>query len=128
MSFPVQRVDQLSIVISNPTHQVRHYTIAEIKGEIINSSSEELYIGSKSWGFNSLCGPGIPGKVNPNIPSVVSAHSTTGEIRLLTLEINIDAFDAVENMTVGNFSLEYHDSSGTRYRTAPALFHLILQQ
>lgn len=120
MSFPVKRVDQLCVVISDPILLVQHYTLVDIKGVIINFSSEELYIGSTSWG-------GVTGKLNPNITNTLPAHSDTGEIVLLTLEINRDDIDPIENMIIGNFILNYNVSSGERYTTAPALFQLILQ-
>jgi hypothetical protein len=119
MSFPVNRVDQLCIVISEPIQHVKHYTIVEIRGVLVNFSSEELYVVGISSG-------GIAGKVSKSMPSVMPAHSATGEILLLTIEVNRDEFDPIENMVIGNIRLQYSGASGAMYLTAPALFQLIL--
>lgn len=115
----VKRLDQLCVIISNPIRHVRHYTLEEIKGVIINFSSEDLYIGAKSWG-------NVSGKVSAAIPNKINAHSSTGEILLLTVEINRDQIDPIENMVIGTFGLQYHDRSGNNYATEKAVFQLLL--
>ena len=124
MKFPNQRDDQFGVIITDPIQHVRHYTVAEIRGVIVNFSSEELYVGSIGFGGTG----NVRGKANPHIPKTLPAHSSTGEILLLTVEINIDDFDPIENMKVCDFHFDYADSSGGRYRIPRALFQLILQQ
>ncbi len=126
MSFPNKRVDQVCVVISEPFLQVKHYTIAEVRGVVVNFSSDEIYIADRGMSLGPQSPPGITNKVNPDIPSILPAHSSTGEILLITLEINRDSFDAIENMMVGSIILHYTDSSRTMYQTAPALFQLLL--
>src|ERR1044072_8424258 len=121
MSGIVRRHDQIAIIVCNPIRHVRHYTQEEIKGVIVNFSSDDLYLGAISWG--NVRG----GHVNRNIPKVFPAHSSTGEIVLLTLDINRDDIDPVENMVVGRFGFQYSDASGTRYATESGVFQLLLQ-
>lgn len=127
-SIPEQRVDQLCVVISNPVLQVRHNTNVEIRGLIVNFSPQELHVIAHGWGLSPVAEPGIPGQASPSFPSVLPARQATAEMTLLTLQINLDAFDAIENMMVGNIYIQYGDASGAMFKTAPALFQLILQQ
>ena len=124
MSAVIQRVDQIAITIRNPSRHVRHYTPEEIRGVIINFSPEDLYIGAISSG--SPLG-GLRGHPHPDIPKVLPAHSSTGEIVLLTLEINRDEIDPYENLILGSFAFQYSDAAGKSYATERALFHLLLR-
>lgn len=124
MSSVTKRLDQIAIVICNPTRHVMHYTLEEIKGVIINFSSEDLYVGSKSWG--SLLGR-VQAHVHPDFPNVLPAHSSTGEIVLLNLEINRNDVDPYDNMILGRFGFQYSDASGKSYAPESALFQLILR-
>ena len=124
MSGVIKRVDQIAIIICNPVRHVRHYTLEEIRGVIINFSPDDLYIGAKSWG--SVQGR-IRGNAHPEIPKVLAAHSSTGEIVLLTLEINREDIDPYENMIVGRFGFQYYDAARNNYATEAALFQLLLQ-
>ena|SRR5947209_18467010 len=94
---------------------------------LVNFSSEDIHIVSRGFGVGLQATPGIKTKENRNLPNMLPAHSSTGEILLMTLEINRDGFEAIENMMIGSYHFGYTDSSGTMYQTAPALFQLILQ-
>ncbi|MGA9997416.1 MAG: hypothetical protein WBP93_18500 [Pyrinomonadaceae bacterium] len=127
MSFPVKRADQACVIISEPILYVKHYTIVEVKGVFVNFSPEDIYIAATGFGLVPQATPGIKAVGNQNTPSTLAAHSSTGEILLITLEINRDAFDPIENMMIGTYHLQYTDSSSASYLTAPALFQLLLQ-
>lgn len=116
----VERSDQLIIVLNNPTQKVKHFSLVEIKGCIVNLSSDTLIIISKS--FSTYC----KGRLNPNIPNVFPPKFSTDELILLTIEIDKNEIDPIENMFVGNIRLQYRDSSEKMYLTAPALFQLYL--
>jgi hypothetical protein len=98
----------------------RHYSLVDVKGVIVNFSSEQLRLGSP-LGMNAS------GPFNNAIPQVLPAHSATGELVLFQMQINRDDFDPIENMKVGSLAFEYADAKGTKYRTEPVVFQIILQ-
>lgn len=116
----VERSDQLVIVLNNSVQKVKHFSLVEIKGCIANLSSDNLIIVSKS--FSTYC----RGRINPHIPNIFPPNFSTDELILLTIEIDKNAIDPIENMFVGNIRLQYRDSSEKMYLTAPALFELYL--
>ncbi|HEY0763006.1 MAG TPA: hypothetical protein VGD61_11615 [Pyrinomonadaceae bacterium] len=63
---------------------------------------------------------GLRGYPHPYIPNVLLAHSSTGEIVLLTLEINRDEIDPYENLILGGFGFQYSDAAGKSYATERA--------
>jgi hypothetical protein len=119
-TFPSVRSDQLCVVIKSPIMHVSHYSIVDVKGVVVNFSSEQITLGSH-------LGMNLSGTLNIGIPKVLGPHTSTDEIVLFQLRVDRDEFDPIENMKVGSLAFEYFDEKDTKYRTEPAVFQVILQ-
>lgn len=119
-TFPSVRSDQLCVIIKSPIMHVAHYSLVEVKGVLVNFSSEQLRLGSH-------LGMNLMGTLNTGIPNMLAPHTSTGEMVLFQLQVNRDEFDPIENMKVGSLAFEYFDEKGTKYRTEPSVFQVILR-
>lgn len=117
----VERDDQLNVIINNPKQSAKHYSLVEVRGIIINTSDEEIHIVAHSWSNVQSTS-----RIGQDIPSAVPPKFETQELVLLTIEVNKDDIDPIEDMFQGSFKLQYADGSGVNYITKPALFEVSL--